>query len=227
MRRREQAERLGGGPAVAVPVHDRVDGKHERAGDRDRVRRRRAAPRSPGRGRPGRRTTQSAKTAMPTGMLTRKIQCQVRRSVRIPPRSTPTVPPPAATKPKTPIAFARSPGFGEERHDQRKGDCRDDRAAEALDRARADEHALRRREPACERGDREERDTSEEEASGGRRGRRGVLPEAGSLRRSAGRRSRPTRARSARSRDPHGSTAARRSRSSRRARSSDLRDRER
>ena len=59
---------------------------------------------------PGSRLRQSAKTTTPTGMLTRKIQCQLSVSVRIPPRSTPIVPPPAATKPKTPIAFARSPG---------------------------------------------------------------------------------------------------------------------
>ncbi len=49
-------------------------------------------------------------TAIPIGTFTRKIQFHVRASVRIPPRSTPIEPPPAATKPKTPIAFARSPG---------------------------------------------------------------------------------------------------------------------
>ena len=47
---------------------------------------------------------------MPTGMLTRKIQCQLRASVSTPPRSTPIVPPPERTKPKMPIAFARSAG---------------------------------------------------------------------------------------------------------------------
>ena len=45
---------------------------------------------------------------MPTGMLTRKIQCQFSRSVRIPPARTPMTPPPERTKPNTPIAFARS-----------------------------------------------------------------------------------------------------------------------
>ena len=58
----------------------------------------------------GSSTKQNANTAMPTGRLTMKIQCQSSTSVRMPPRSTPTVPPPAATKPKTPMAFARSPG---------------------------------------------------------------------------------------------------------------------
>ncbi len=49
-------------------------------------------------------------TPIPIGMLTRKIQCQLKRSVMTPPASTPIEPPPAATKPITPIAFARSPG---------------------------------------------------------------------------------------------------------------------
>jgi hypothetical protein len=42
--------------------------------------------------------------------LTRKIQFQLRKSVMTPPASTPIEPPPAATKPITPIAFARSAG---------------------------------------------------------------------------------------------------------------------
>ncbi len=49
-------------------------------------------------------------TAAPIGTLTRKIQCQLSRSVRIPPRRTPRLPPPAATNPNTPIAFVRSAG---------------------------------------------------------------------------------------------------------------------
>ena len=47
---------------------------------------------------------------MPIGMLTRKIQCQSSALVRIPPSRTPIDPPPDATKPKIPIAFARSAG---------------------------------------------------------------------------------------------------------------------
>ncbi len=49
-------------------------------------------------------------TKIPTGTFTRKIQCQLSTSVRIPPSSTPIDPPPEATKPKTPMAFARSAG---------------------------------------------------------------------------------------------------------------------
>ena len=51
----------------------------------------------------------SRTTSAPIGTLTRKIQCQLSRSVSTPPSRTPMLPPPAATKPKSPIAFARSP----------------------------------------------------------------------------------------------------------------------
>jgi hypothetical protein len=54
--------------------------------------------------------SESATTAAPIGMLTRKIQCQSSTSVRTPPSSTPIEPPPEATKPKMPIALARSAG---------------------------------------------------------------------------------------------------------------------
>src|SRR6266508_4532919 len=64
-----------------------------------------AGPREPGISR-----RQSTQTSTPIGKLTRKIQCQLSESVRIPPSSTPMLPPPAATKPKTLIAFARSAG---------------------------------------------------------------------------------------------------------------------
>ena len=49
-------------------------------------------------------------TATPIGTFTRKIQCQENSPVSTPPSRTPTAPPPDITKPKTPIAFARSPG---------------------------------------------------------------------------------------------------------------------
>ena len=43
-------------------------------------------------------------------MFTRKIQFHASASVMMPPSSTPIEPPPEATKPKIPIAFARSAG---------------------------------------------------------------------------------------------------------------------
>ena len=58
----------------------------------------------------GKSRRHSTTTRTPIGKLTRKIQCQLITSVRIPPSSTPMLPPPAATKPKKPIAFARSAG---------------------------------------------------------------------------------------------------------------------
>ena len=59
---------------------------------------------------PGSSLSDSATTATPIGRLTRKIQCQSSESVRTPPSKTPIAPPPEATKPKMPIALARSAG---------------------------------------------------------------------------------------------------------------------
>ena len=50
--------------------------------------------------------------ATPIGTLTKKIQCQVSRSVSTPPASRPIEAPADATNEKTPIAFACSPGSG-------------------------------------------------------------------------------------------------------------------
>ena len=58
----------------------------------------------------GRSRSESAYTAMPTGMFTMKTACHPKTLVRMPPRSTPTLPPPAEMKPTTPMAFARSAG---------------------------------------------------------------------------------------------------------------------
>src|SRR5438093_989234 len=55
-------------------------------------------------------------------------------------------------------------GFAEEIHDERQRDRRDHRAAEPLYRPRGDQYALRRRDPAGERGDGEERHTEQEQA---------------------------------------------------------------
>ena len=66
--------------------------------------------RCPPRPAAGSSLSESSTTATPIGRLTRKIQCQSSVSVRTPPSSTPMEPPPEATKPKTPIALARSAG---------------------------------------------------------------------------------------------------------------------
>ena len=157
----EQAERLRGRPAVAVPVHDRVDGQHERGRDRDRAPdvEPRLARRAAGGGEeddaegedrdsdrdvdeedpvPGQEIREDPAEEHADGASAGRDEAEDAHRLRA------------------------VSGFGEESHDQRERDCRDDRAAEALDRARGDEQALRGGEPACERGDREERDTREE-----------------------------------------------------------------
>ena len=59
-------------------------------------------------------TSRSASRAVtiPIGTFTKKIQCQLMRSVRMPPASSPIEPPAEATNPNTPIAFACSRGSG-------------------------------------------------------------------------------------------------------------------
>src|SRR5262245_51149661 len=110
----------------------------------------------------GRTQTESATTAIPIGTLTRKIQCQLRTSVRTPPRSTPTLPPPAATKPKTPIAFARSAGSVKSMTTSDRATA-ETTAAPRPCTARRDQHPLRRGEAAGEGGEREQRDPGEEQ----------------------------------------------------------------
>ena len=64
---------------------------------------------------PGRSATSrvaSRAVTMPIGTFTKKIQCQLMRSVRRPPASRPIEPPADATNPYTPIAFACSRGSG-------------------------------------------------------------------------------------------------------------------
>ena len=114
---------------------------------------------------PGSSLSASATTATPIGMLTRKIQCQSRTSVRMPPSSTPIEPPPEATKPKMPIAFARSAG-SVKRIMVSESDTAEATAPPRPCTARAAIRSfLRVREAARERGDREERDPAEEQAA--------------------------------------------------------------
>ena len=73
------------------------------------------------------------------------------------------LPPPEATNPKIAHRLRALARLREEGHHQRERDGRGDGAAEALHGARGDEDPLRRREPAGERGDREEADPDQEQ----------------------------------------------------------------
>ena len=102
-------------------------------------------------------------TAIPTGMLTKKIHGHERASTRIPPTTRPTAPPPTAIAAHTLIAFARSGALGERRRDDRERRGSDERGAETLQTAADDEDLRARREPVQERGDREDHDADEED----------------------------------------------------------------
>ena len=83
--------------------------------------------------------------------------------MRTPPRSTPIAAAAGGDEAEDAHRLRPLGRLGEQRHDQRQRDRGDDRAAESLHRARADQHRLRRRQPAGERGEREQRDPDQEQ----------------------------------------------------------------
>ena len=118
-------------------VDDRVHGEHQRRGDRDGAGDVEAA-RAPAARHRGQQPQRQDVDRDPDRDVDPEDPVPLEESVRTPPSSTPTLPPPAMQNPKTPIAFARSAGLHEEAHDQRERDRGDDCAAEPLDRARSD-----------------------------------------------------------------------------------------
>ena len=181
-RRRRPATRSRGRPPAAAPATPSspsvCGGRPALPGCRSRSRRPRAsasavtvtAPamsRRRSRRRPRRRRQSLSvrtTTSTPIGTLTRKIQCQLRTSVRMPPRSTPMLPPPEATKPKMPIAFARSAGSVKSVIISESATAETTAPPRPCTARAADQHLLRGREAAGERGDREERDAEQEQA---------------------------------------------------------------
>ena len=116
----------------------------------------------PGLGSISRRASTPVTT--PTGRLMKKIQCQLIRSVSTPPESRPIDPPAEATNPYTPSAFACSPRLREHRHDHAEDHGVGQRAADALDEARGDQHLLRLRHRAQGGGGGEDRQADQEDA---------------------------------------------------------------
>src|SRR5438128_8248376 len=109
-----------------------------------------------------RRAASSAVT-MPSGRLTKKIQCQLTDWVMRPPAIRPTTAPEEATKLKMPKAFALLHRLGEKGDDHGEDHRRAHRAADALDEAGGDQHRLAEREAAEKRRGGEQRETREED----------------------------------------------------------------
>ena len=105
------------------------------------------------------------------GTLTKKIHCQPAASTSTPPATTPSVPPMAGERaPDAERDVALAAG-GEGDGQQRERGGGEQRGADALDGADRDEHARRGREPAGERGGREQGEADQEHRGGGRAGR--------------------------------------------------------
>ena len=140
--RAPEAERLRRAPARVVGVDERVDEQRQAGGDRERARdveaaRRRVA--ALGAAAAARRTRRRAVTI---GTLTNRTHSQPRPSVRTPPSSTPTAPPEPATAPQTPSALLRSAPSVKVVVRIASAAGREQRAAEALQRAGGDQLAL-------------------------------------------------------------------------------------
>ena len=100
---------------------------------------------------------------MPIGTFTRKIQCHEKSPVSTPPSRTPTAPPPDITKPKTPIALARSPGSVNRPMISASATAETRRRRAPGPRGRRRATSRRRRQAAGDRGDGEGDDAAEED----------------------------------------------------------------
>ncbi len=149
-------------PADLVPVHDRVDGEHERDRDQHRAGHVQAPV-----GREALRRRQQAERECDNGHTDRHVDEEDPVPVEQVGEDAAQDDADRAASGRDEPDHAHRLGavgrLGEERHGQRERDGGDDRAAEPLNRASADEEPLRRREPARERRGGEERDPDDEE----------------------------------------------------------------
>ena len=95
----------------------------------------------------------STNAITPIGTLTKKIQCQSSDCVSAPPASRPIEPPPADDEGVHAHRLGLLGALGELGDDDREDHARGDRAADALEQARADQHRLAVGQPAQHRGD--------------------------------------------------------------------------
>ena len=100
----------------------------------------------------------------PIGTLTRKIQCQLREIREDPAEQHADRSAAGRYEAEDPHCLRPFGRLGEEGDDDRQRHRLDDGSTETLQRPCADEHLLRRREPAAERGEGEERDPEQEQA---------------------------------------------------------------
>ncbi len=160
----EQADRLAGRPAGLVPVHDRVDGEHERCRHRDCAR-----DVEPTGGRLAAVTREEHHGEHEDGDADRQVHEEDPVPAEHVREDSPEQNARGAATGEDEADDAHRLGalgrLGEEDHDQREGHNRDDRAAEALDGACADQELLRGGKTARERGEREDGDADQEEAA--------------------------------------------------------------
>ena len=158
----EQAQRPGRRPADLVAVDDRVHGQHQRGGHRHRagdVEARLALEAAA--------TRDQSERQRDDGDADREVDEEDPvPAEHVGEDAAEQHAEAAATRGHEPEDAHRLRALGrlrEERHHQRERDRRDDRGAESLDGPRADQELLRLCQPARERGEREEDDSSQEQ----------------------------------------------------------------
>ena len=159
----ESQQRRGRAPADVDGVDDRVDEQRQARGDGHRARDVEAAAPSSARLSTSMRGASAAATR-PIGTLTNSTQRQLRPLVRI--AAEQHAGGAAGARDRAPHAqrAVALGALGEGRGDDRQRRRRDDRGAEALDRARGDQPRLRLGEAAGERGEREDDQAEHEHA---------------------------------------------------------------
>ena len=106
----------------------------------------------------------TSRATRPTGPLIQKMNCQLAQVVMAPPTRTPAATPRLPTAPHRASAALRwAPAYVVVIRDERRGG--QERGAEALDGAGGDELGAAVGEPADQRGDREEGQAGQEDAS--------------------------------------------------------------
>ena len=106
----------------------------------------------------------STNATMPIGTLTKKIQCQSSDCVSAPPASRPIEPPPADDERVQAHRLGLLASLGELGDDDREDHARGDRAADALEQARADQQPLAVGDPAQDGGGGEQHEPAQEHA---------------------------------------------------------------
>ena len=146
-RRDQHADRLGRAPAGVVRLRQAVDEEHQARRDGDRAERVEVAREALDAALADEARDEEERRSTPIGTLTKKIHSQPAYSVRMPPSSTPIAAPEPAIAPRMPSALLRSAPSSKVTMRDREDRRREDRAGRALERPGGDQHPVEVEKP--------------------------------------------------------------------------------